>query len=139
MIKLLLVEDDQTIAKIILYYLEQTGEYTITHAKNGGEAIAAARNQFDVILMDIMLPDVNGVELCRSLRAWQHGPILFITCIEDDDMVVEALEAGGDDYLIKPFDNKVLHARIKANLRRVQTDDQGRGKTGAVGDGHGVD
>ncbi len=119
MIKLLLVEDDQSIAKILLYYLEQTGEYQVVYTKNGGEAISAARNQFDVILMDIMLPDINGVELCRSLRTWQNCPILFITCIEDDDILVEALEAGGDDYLVKPFDNKVLHARIKATLRRA--------------------
>lgn len=122
MLKLLLVEDDRTIAKIIGYYLDQTGEYAITHVKTGGEAIAAARSRFDIILMDIMLPDIDGVELCRTLRAWQDGPILFITCIEDDDMVVAALEAGGDDYLVKPFDNKVLHARIKANLRRARMD-----------------
>ena len=114
MIRLLLVEDDQTIAKIIIYYLEQTKEYTVVHAQTGGEAIAAARSQFDIILMDIMLPDVSGVDLCRRLRDWQQCPILFITCVEDDDMVVGALEAGGDDYLVKPFDNKVLNARIKA-------------------------
>lgn len=119
MIRLLLVEDDQTIAKIIIYYLEQTKEYTVVHAQTGGEAIAAARSQFDIILMDIMLPDVSGVDLCRRLRDWQQCPILFITCVEDDDMVVGALEAGGDDYLVKPFDNKVLNARIKANLRRA--------------------
>jgi DNA-binding response OmpR family regulator len=114
----LLIEDDPLVAKVIFYYLEQAETYQIVWAKTGGEAFANARDNFDVILLDILLPDVDGIDLCSRLREWHDCPIIFISCLDSSDTIVRALEHGGDDFLVKPFDNKVLEARIQANLRR---------------------
>lgn len=124
MIQVLLVEDDALIAKVIQYYFQQEKHYLVTWAKTAGEAIASARDDFDVILLDIRLPDVNGIDLCDRLREWHNCPIIFISCLDDSDTIVRALEMGGDDYLTKPFDNKVLVARIEANIRRAHMDSQ---------------
>jgi DNA-binding response OmpR family regulator len=116
--RVLLIEDDPLVAKVIFYYLEQAETYQIVWAKTGGEAFANARDDFDVILLDILLPDVDGIDLCSRLREWHDCPIIFISCLDSSDTIVRALEHGGDDFLVKPFDNKVLEARIQANLRR---------------------
>lgn len=120
MVQVLLVEDDDLIAKIITHYLRQAKDYEVTRAKDAGEALFLARNPFDIILLDVLLPDADGLTLCKRLCEWHSCPILFISCVDDSDTIVKALEAGGDDYLTKPFDNKVLLARIQANLRRVK-------------------
>ena len=75
-----------------------------------------------MILMDILLPDTNGVNLCQRLRSWHHCPIIFTSCLDDTETIVRALELGGDDFVSKPYDNKILLARIMANIRRVQMD-----------------
>lgn len=122
MIKLLLVEDDRTISRIISYHLKETEKYEITCAYNAGEALGASRDKYDVILLDVMLPDVSGIELCEQLRKWHNCPIIFISCLDNSDTIIKALGMGGDDYITKPFDTKVLEARIEANLRRVHMD-----------------
>lgn len=119
--KVLLVEDDDTITDIVRYYLEKEGRYQVFAAKNGGEAMALASERFDVALLDIMLPDVNGISLAEQIRTWQGCPIIFISCLNDSDTLINALERGGDDYLVKPFDNRVLDARIQAVLRRTRS------------------
>ncbi len=119
MIRVLLVEDDPLVAKIILYYLEQAQSYEVVWAKTGSDAYANARDKFDIILLDILLPDVNGIDLCARLTEWHDCPIIFISCLDCSDTIVKALENGGDDFIVKPFDNKILEARIKANLRRA--------------------
>lgn len=118
MLKVLLVEDDPMITGIITYYLEMEGRYAVTAAQTAGEAMAMSKRPFDVILMDILLPDANGIDLCSFMRRWHDGPILFISCLDDSDTIVNALAQGGDDFLTKPFDNRVLDARIQASLRR---------------------
>lgn len=120
MLKVLLVEDDPMIISIVTYYLEQEGEYSVTAAKTAGEALAQAKHRFDVILMDILLPDANGIDLCSHMRRWLDCPIIFISCLDDSDTIVNALAQGGDDFLTKPFDNRVLDAHIQANLRRYR-------------------
>lgn len=120
--QILLIEDDKVICDITRYFLEGQKQYRVTCARTGGEAMAYAREPFDLIIMDILLPDTNGIDLCRSLRRWQHCPIIFSSCLDDSDTMVRALEMGGDDFLAKPFDNKVLLAKIQANLRRVHMD-----------------
>ena len=122
MVRVLMVEDDETIADIVRYYFEQSGGYELTWVPTAGEALARAHDAFDVILLDIMLPDVDGVKLCASLRKWYSCPIIFVSSVQEGDTIIRALEMGGDDYIVKPFDNKILDARIKANLRRVQMD-----------------
>ncbi len=122
MIQILLIEDDKVISDITRYFLETQKTYSVTCARTGGEAMACARQPFDLIIMDILLPDTNGIDLCRSLRQWQKCPIIFSSCLDDSDTMIRALEMGGDDFITKPFDNKVLLAKIQANLRRVRMD-----------------
>lgn len=121
MIKIMLVEDDPILARIILYYLQQEGFYEADWAKTAGEALGIARNPYEVILLDVKLPDVSGIDLCQKLREWHSCPIIFISCLDDSDTIIRALEMGGDDFVTKPFDNKVLAARIHANLRRSRS------------------
>ncbi|MBR2836079.1 MAG: response regulator transcription factor [Coriobacteriales bacterium] len=119
MIKVLLVEDDPVIARIISFYLKQESHYEVVCATTGGEAFSHSREQFDVILLDVLLPDVNGIDLCAKLREWHNCPIIFISALDNSETIVTALEAGGDDFITKPFDNKVLAAHIEANIRRA--------------------
>ena len=122
MIRVLLVEDDPVIRDTTRYFLNSQQNYEVVCAETGGEALSHARENFDVILMDILLPDTNGMDLCQRLRSWHHCPIIFTSCLDDTDTVVRALELGGDDFLAKPYNHKVLLARIIANIRRVQMD-----------------
>lgn len=122
MTNVLLVEDDKEIARIIKYYLGQSESYRVDWVTDASQAWEAARSGYDVILLDIMLPDGDGVDLCAKLREFYHCPILFISCLGDSETIIRALERGGDDYLVKPFDNKVLHAKIQANLRRARAE-----------------
>ena len=124
MIYVLLVEDDQEIARTIRYYLGSEEVYDVTWAKTASEAKALANDSFDIVLLDIMLPDSNGIDFCESLREYCKCPILFISCIDDTDTIVQALAKGGDDYITKPFSNQILNARIQANLRRVRMEHQ---------------
>ena len=112
--RILLIEDDAIVAKVILYYLKQAGNYKVEWVKTAGEALAAARMPFDLMLLDICLPDVDGVELCARLRETVYCPIIFISCMDDEDTIVRALEIGGDDYITKPFSAKTLETRIEA-------------------------
>lgn len=122
MIQVLLIEDDTAISSIITFYLEEMEQYRVTAAPDLQTVRSMYRLEFDVILLDIMLPDGDGVTLCRELRQSFACPILFISCIDDNDTIIRALESGGDDYIVKPFSNQVLHARIQANIRRVLLD-----------------
>ena len=118
MVKILLVEDDPFIRDVLVYYFEKTETYSVTCASTAGEALGKARDAFDVILLDILLPDANGIRLCEKLRKWHTCPIIFISCLDTSETIIEALAVGGDDFVTKPFDNDVLIARIEANLRR---------------------
>lgn len=122
MIRVLLVEDDPVIRDTTCYFLKSQQNFEVVCAETGGDALSHAREKFDVILMDILLPDTNGVDLCQRLRSWYHCPIIFTSCLDDTDTIVHALEMGGDDFLAKPYNNKILLARIMANIRRVQMD-----------------
>ena len=122
MIRILLVEDDPVIRDTTSYFLNCQQNFEVVCADTGGEALSHAREKFDVILMDILLPDTNGMELCQRLRSWYHCPIIFTSCLDDTDTVVRATGIGGDDFLTKPYNHKVLLARIMANIRRVQMD-----------------
>ena len=122
MIRVLLVEDDPVIRDTTCYFLKSQQNFEVVCAETGGDALSHARERFDVILMDILLPDTNGVDLCQRLRSWHHCPIIFTSCLDDTDTIVRALEMGGDDFLAKPYNNKILLARIMANIRRVQMD-----------------
>lgn len=117
MIRILLVEDDPVIRDTTSYFLNCQQNFEVVCADTGGEALSHAREKFDVILMDILLPDTNGMELCQRLRSWYHCPIIFTSCLDDTDTVVRALELGGDDFLTKPYNHKVASWQTSAVSR----------------------
>lgn len=114
-----LVEDEQKVAAFICKGLEEQG-YKLKTAKNGEEARKlAAAEDFELFIVDIMLPDINGIELCRQLRETDNQtPILILSALDQVQNKVAGLKAGADDYLIKPFHFSELLARIEALLRR---------------------
>jgi DNA-binding response OmpR family regulator len=118
--RILSVEDDERIRSAVKLALEDEG-WTVDEAGSGEEAIDAFQRQTpDVVLIDIMLPGIDGFELCRNLRRHSDVPIVMVTARNDTHDVVAGLEAGADDYLTKPFAPKELSARIRALLRRVR-------------------
>jgi len=118
--RILTVEDDERIRTSVRLALEDEG-WSIEEATNGEEAIAAfGANPADVVLIDIMLPGIDGFEVCRQIRRQSDVPIVMVTARADTHDVVAGLEAGADDYLTKPFAPKELSARIRALLRRTR-------------------
>ena len=118
--RILAVEDDERIREAVKLALEDEG-WTVEGAGSGEEAVEAFAQQMpDVVLIDIMLPGIDGFELCRTLRRSSDVPIVMVTARNDTHDVVAGLEAGADDYLTKPFAPKELSARIRALLRRVR-------------------
>lgn len=116
----MIVEDDQTLLYTLRYNLVKEG-YLVLTAIDGVEAIEAARQESpDLIILDIMLPKLDGFEVCRILRKEMAVPILMLTAKEDEVDKVVGLELGADDYITKPFSLRELLARIKATLRRAQ-------------------
>ena len=121
--RILSVEDDERIRTAVRLALEDEG-WTVAEAENGEDALVAfAQNPADVVLIDIMLPDIDGFEVCRAIRRTSDVPIVMVTARDDTHDVVAGLEAGADDYLTKPFAPKELSARIRALLRRTRSTD----------------
>lgn len=118
--KILIIEDERTLLETLEYNLRRQG-YEVETADNGVDALAAARTKRpDMIVLDIMLPGIDGFEVCRILRQEMNTPILMLTARDDEIDRVVGLEVGADDYLTKPFSTRELMARIKALLRRVR-------------------
>ncbi len=117
--RLLVVEDDETIGSLLESGLAADG-HTVTWVRGGRSALReAALVEFDLVLLDLGLPDLDGVEVCRQLRARQPGCVLVMLTARNDEMdVVVGLEAGADDYLTKPFRFAEVRARVRAHLRR---------------------
>jgi len=117
----LLVEDEHDIKDLIKAQLKNLG-HNVFSATDGNIAMELIKdNQFDLFILDRMLPGINGLEICKSIRANQNTkntPILMVTALTDPDQIVEGLDAGADDYITKPFDLNVLSARVRSVLRR---------------------
>lgn len=120
--KILIVEDDVPLASLLSEYLTGQGyKIEVLHeGVNAKKRVIASHP--DLVILDLMLPDISGLEICRSLREGWRGPILMLTAMKDDIDVVTGLELGADDYLGKPVAPRVLLARIRALLRRSSTD-----------------
>lgn len=119
--KIYVVEDEKPIADIIQFNLEKEG-YTVECIHDGSEAIQKAlASPPDLMLLDLMLPGADGIEVCRQVRQHYQFPIIMLTAKDSELDKVLGLEMGADDYVTKPFSNRELLARIKANLRRSQT------------------
>ncbi|MEI3611134.1 response regulator YycF [Pseudogracilibacillus sp. SO30301A] len=119
-IKILVVDDEKPIADILKFNLEKEG-YEVVCAFDGDDAIELAEKENpDLILLDIMLPGKDGNEVCREIRKTKNMPIIMLTAKDSEIDKVLGLELGADDYVTKPFSNRELIARVKANLRRQQ-------------------
>lgn len=127
----LVVEDDQDIRQLMVHHLSREG-YALLEAAQGDEGHKMAKSQgVELVLLDLMLPGMSGVEVCRNLKADAQTagiPIIMVTAKGSEADIVAGLEMGADDYLVKPFSPKVLVARVKAVLRRrqVSTSDKDR-------------
>lgn len=118
--RVLLVEDEPAIADTLVYALG-TECFEVTHALTGSDALAAAeREHFDFAILDIGLPDMTGLDVCRRLRETSSIPVLFLTARDGEVDRILGLELGGDDYVTKPFSPREIVARVRAILRRSQ-------------------
>jgi len=116
----LVVEDESSIASFVALYLKNAG-YEVTTAATGSEALArVAASEVALIILDLMLPDIDGIEVCRRIRQRSDVPILMLTARDEDVDKIIGLEVGADDYLTKPFNPRELVARVKSVLRRSQ-------------------
>jgi two-component system OmpR family response regulator len=131
MAQILLVEDDGHIREIVHFALKQAG-HTVTEARDGAEGLRAfERGSFELAILDIVMPEQDGLELCRNIRRQSSLPILFLSSRDEELDRVLGLELGADDYITKPFSPRELVARVKAALRRyaeIQSVRQGAGR-----------
>lgn len=119
---ILVVDDDPDIIEVTSLYLSNAG-YNVYSASSSIEALKKIKEiSFHLIILDVMLPDIEGTTVCKRIRESIYCPIIFISCNDDEDTIIKALHAGGDDYIKKPFNYKELVARVKSNLRRVWYD-----------------
>jgi len=126
--KILIADDEPDILEIIQYNLQNEG-YAVAAVKNGNDAIDMAKSfQPDLIILDIMMPGKNGIEVCNILRmqpAFKETLIIFLTALSDEGTEVKGLETGADDYLTKPVSPKVLVSKVSALFRRLNKEDTG--------------
>ncbi len=116
--KILVIDDEETTVQLISILLERRG-YEVTRALRAEDGLRKAyRTHPDLVLLDIMMPDMDGWEVCRRLRELSDVPIVFLTARHEIRDVVKGLEMGADDYIVKPYDNDELVARVRAHLRR---------------------
>ena len=132
--KILLVDDEATIVQSLRYNLERSG-YSVTAAGDGRTAVAlVASEQPDLVILDIMLPLLDGIEACKEIRKTSSVPIIMLTAKDQEFDKVLALELGADDYVTKPFSLGEIIARVKARLRRSEVDLEQRDESITIGE-----
>ena len=118
---ILLVDDEESVQKLLTYPLERDG-YRVVQARDGEEALACFdREEIDLVVLDVMLPKLDGLEVCKRLRAHSTVPIMMLTARDDELDKVLGLELGADDYITKPFSIREFRSRVRAQLRRAST------------------
>ena len=118
-VSVLVVEDDRNIAELLQMYLEKEG-YTVTVAADGGQGLAKFRSlQPDLVLLDVMMPVMDGWTVCRTIRSESQTPVIMLTAKGEIDDKIMGLKSGADDYITKPFEMREVLARIEAVLRRT--------------------
>ena len=116
----LIVEDEKKLADVLIAYLNQD-QFKVTHFESGSDVVDWVKtNQPNIILLDLMLPDINGKDLCKEIRQFSMVPIIMVTAMIDEIDRLIGLELGADDYVCKPFSPKEVVARVKAVLRRSE-------------------
>ena len=115
--KILIADDESDIVSMLDSYFTRRG-YLVLKAYSGAEAVRLSERGPDVILLDVSMPDMDGLEVCRRIRSYVSCPIIFLTARVDDSDKIKGFAAGGDDYVVKPFSMAELGARVAAHLRR---------------------
>ena len=129
--RILLVDDEQAVQTLLTYPLRKDG-YEVVSALDGREALDRfAEQRFDLVVLDIMLPKLDGIEVCRRLRSRSQVPIIMLTAKDDEIDKVLGLEMGADDYITKPFSVREFRSRVKAALRRAEMLSGRPGRRGA--------
>lgn len=119
--KIMIVDDEPDILELLEKTLNMEGFHRIIKIENGRSAVDACKDlQPDVIILDVMLPDIDGYEVCKRIRKFSHSPILFLSSKNDELDKILGLAVGGDDYVTKPFSPKEVAYRVKAQLRRLE-------------------
>jgi len=118
-----MIEDEQKIADIVKSYLQREG-YNVTAAATGESALREISNGFDLVILDLKLPDIDGETVCKAIREVSDIPVIMLTAKSAEDDRVRGLSMGADDYVVKPFSARELVARVKAHLRRSRKDDK---------------
>ena len=132
--KILVVDDEKLLVKVMKFNLENEG-YQVECAYDGAAAVELARNgQFDLIILDVMMPEVDGLEACMRIREFSNVPIIMLTAKSEDADKLMGFECGADDYLTKPFNILELKARVRALLRRAAGVQRSRGAVLTAGD-----
>jgi DNA-binding response OmpR family regulator len=130
--RILLVDDEQSIQTLLSYPLRKDG-YHVTSALDGSEALRRfEEGRFDLVILDLMLPRMGGVEVCRQLRSRSQVPIIMLTAKGSETDKVAGLEVGADDYITKPFSMREFRSRVKAALRRSRMAGEGAGEAGGA-------
>lgn len=120
--KILIIDDDPVLVELIQYNLEEEG-YSVSTARNGQEGIRSFfTNRPDLVILDLMMPKMNGYDVCKRIREMAETPIIMLTAKGREEDVIQGLDLGADDYLTKPFRIGVLLARLRAVLRRARTE-----------------
>jgi DNA-binding response OmpR family regulator len=118
---ILIVEDEKKISDVVRSYLERDG-FDVTVAATGAAALREIKNRFDLVILDLKLPDIDGETICKSIREISDMPVIMLTAKSAEDDRVKGLCMGADDYVIKPFSVRELVARVQAHLRRSKKD-----------------
>ena len=130
--RILLVDDEQSIQTLLSYPLRKDG-YHVTSALDGNEALRRfEEGRFDLVILDLMLPQMGGVEVCRHLRSRSQVPIIMLTAKGSETDKVAGLEVGADDYITKPFSMREFRSRVKAALRRSRMGAEAKDESGAI-------
>lgn len=138
MTKILIIEDEISFSEALSFLLEKEG-YTTRIAETGKEGLDAFKSDtYDLILLDLMIPEISGIEVCRTIRSSSNVPIIMLTAKDSEIDKVVGLELGADDYVTKPYSSRELVARIKAVLRRGSLEDSGSAPSTAVHEVAGI-
>ena len=137
--KILIADDEAQIREILKIYFEKEG-FEVIEAEDGAAAILKVQSEKpDILLLDIMMPVLDGIEVCKQVRKMSDLPIIMVTAKDEDDDRIAGLEIGADDYITKPFNSREVVARVKAVLRRAGTQDKKGDASRIVYDGLIID
>ena len=137
--KILIADDEAQIREILKIYFEKEG-FEVIEAEDGAAAILKVQSEKpDILLLDIMMPVLDGIEVCKQVRKMSDLPIIMVTAKDEDDDRIAGLEIGADDYITKPFNSREVVARVKAVLRRAGTQEKKGDASRIVYDGLIID